>query len=74
MEFTMEFMTSVFADTTSNQRKPCKSSDQQIALHLRYAKIGIAAVAAAARYQSGAKNPGLSLAGVEVQSRGDATA
>lgn len=38
-------------------RKPAKSSDQHNALHLCYGKIGISAVAAAARYQSGAKNP-----------------
>jgi hypothetical protein len=70
----MELTTSVFANVTSNRRKPCKSSDEQIALHLRYAKIGIPAVAAAARYHSGAKNPGLALALVEVHRRGDATA
>jgi hypothetical protein len=64
----MELTTTVFANSSS-QCKPCKSSDQQIALHLRYAKIGIAAVAAAARYQSGAKNPGLSFTVVEVQRR-----
>jgi hypothetical protein len=40
MEFTMELTASVFANVTSNRRKPCKSSDEQIALHLRYAKIG----------------------------------
>jgi hypothetical protein len=39
------------------QRKPAKSSDQHNALHLCYGQIGISAVAAAARYQSGAKNP-----------------
>jgi hypothetical protein len=41
----------------SNQRKPARSSDQHNALHLCYGQIGISAVAAAARYQSGAKNP-----------------
>ena len=69
----MELM-SVSANTNSNRRKPCKSSDQQIALHLRYVKIGIPAVAAAARYQSCVKNPGLSMAVIEVQHRGDPTA
>lgn len=43
---------------TGKQRKARKSSDEQIALHLCYRQIGISAVAAAARYQSGAKNPG----------------
>jgi hypothetical protein len=42
-------------------------------LHLHYAKIGIPAVAAAARYQR-AKDPGLLPAVVEAQRRGDATA
>jgi hypothetical protein len=53
----MQDVTAKSAKKTSNQRKPRKSSDEQIALHLRYRKIGISAVAAAARYQSGAKNP-----------------
>ena len=61
----MQPMRSVLANKTSSRRQPCKSSDQQVALHLRYAKIGIAAVAAAARYQSGAKNPGFSFAVVD---------
>lgn len=52
----MELRTSVFANGTGTRRQPCKSSDQEIALHLRYAKIGILAVAAAARYQSGTRN------------------
>lgn len=67
----MELMTSVFAN--SDQRQPRKSPDQQIALHLRYAKIGIAAVAAAARYQSAAKSPGISLAVVKVPRRMEAS-
>jgi hypothetical protein len=37
--------------------QPVKLSDQPIALHLCYGQIGISAVAAAARYQGGAKNP-----------------
>ena len=59
----MQDLTATSVNKTSNQRKPLKSSDQHIALHLRYGKIGIPAVAAAARYQSGGKNflrpPGL---------------
>ena len=68
----MELMTGVFANG-SRKQKPCKPS-QEIALHLRYAKIGISAVAAAARYQNSAKNPELSLAVVELERRRDATA
>jgi hypothetical protein len=56
----MEPMIREFAAKNSGRRMPCKSSDQQVALQLRYAKIGIAAVAPAARYQSGVKNPGIS--------------
>lgn len=44
------------AESTGNKRKLHPSSDE-IALHLRYGRIGISAVAAAARYQGGAKNP-----------------
>jgi hypothetical protein len=43
------------ANNASRQRKPNKSSSQQIALHLCYGQIGISAVAAAARYQSDTK-------------------
>src|SRR5271156_4043273 len=53
----MQEVTAKSAKKISNQRKPRKSSDEQIALHLCYRQIGISAVAAAARYQSGAKNP-----------------
>src|SRR5271155_6213516 len=53
----MQDVTAKSAKTTSIQRKPRKSADEQIALHLCYRQIGISAVAAAARYQSGAKNP-----------------
>lgn len=50
-------MKDVPANSAKNhQRMPRKSSDEQIALHLCYGQIGISAVAAAARYQSGAKN------------------
>jgi hypothetical protein len=72
-EFKMEPVSSVFANKTRSRRKPCKSSDQQMALHLRYAKIGIAAVAAAARYQSDPNNSGLSTEVVGTQRRGGAT-
>jgi hypothetical protein len=59
----MQDLTAKLVNRTSNQCEPLRSSDQYIALHLRYGKIGIPAVAAAARYQSGGKNflrsPGL---------------
>ena len=45
------------AETTSTQHKPRGSSEKDIALHLCYGQIGISAVAAAVRYQGGAKNP-----------------
>ena len=47
-------MKQVSADTAN---QPAKISDQRIALYLCYGQIGISAVAAAARYQGGAKNP-----------------
>ena len=50
-------MQNLIAESTNKanpEEKPRKFSDQ---LHLRYGKIGISAVAAAARYQGGAKNP-----------------
>ena len=53
----MNDVTANSAKKTSDQRKPRKSSDESIALHLCYGQIGISAVAAAARYQGGAKNP-----------------
>jgi len=37
--------------------KADKTGREQVALHLRYGRIGISAVAAAARYQGDAKNP-----------------
>jgi len=46
------------AKKTNAQREPRKCADPQTALDLHYGQIGIAAVAAAARYQSGARNPG----------------
>jgi hypothetical protein len=48
-------VTAEAANNASRLRKPIKSSDQQIALHLCYGQIGISAVAAAARYQGGSK-------------------
>ena len=68
----MPNVTAKSANRTSNQRKPRKSADEQIALHLCYGQIGISAVAAAARYQSGAKNPGCPPAIVKLDERGAA--
>jgi hypothetical protein len=48
-------VTAEAASNASRQRKPNKSSGRQIALQLCYGQIGISAVAAAARYQSGSK-------------------
>jgi hypothetical protein len=62
------------ASKTSNQRKPRKCADAQTALDLRYGQIGISAVAAAARYQSGARNPGHPPVVVELDERGAAIA
>jgi hypothetical protein len=60
------------AKKTVDQRKPRKSADEQIALHLCYRQIGISAVAAAARYQGGAKNPGYPPTTVKLDERGAA--
>jgi hypothetical protein len=62
------------ARKTSNQRKPRKCSDAQTDLDHRYGQIGISAVAAAARYQSGARNPGHPPVVVELDERGAAIA
>jgi hypothetical protein len=70
----MPNVTAKSANRTSNQRKPRKSADEQIALHLCYGQIGISAVAAAARYQSGAKNPGYPPTIVKLDERGAAIA
>ena len=59
---------------TNAQRKPRKCPDPQTALDLRYGQIGISAVAAAARYQSGARNPGHPQVVVELDERGAAIA
>lgn len=70
----MNDVTAESAKKTSDQRKPRKSSDDSIALHLCYRQIGISAVAAAARYQSGAKNPAYPPVVVELDERGAAIA
>ncbi len=51
-------MKNISAKTATNvdSRLP-KNSGQSTALHLCYGQIGISAVAAAVRYQGGAKNP-----------------
>ncbi len=67
----MQDQTAKLTDKTSNQHRPCKSSDQQTALHLRYGEIGISAVAAAARYSS-VKDPGYRSVAIEPEYRGAA--
>jgi hypothetical protein len=49
-------MEDVKIETPKDLTKTGKSSAEPFALHLRYRKIGISAVAAAARYQGSAKN------------------
>jgi len=44
------------AKNTADQRGVRKSSEENLALHLRYGQIGISALAAAVRYQGHAKN------------------
>jgi hypothetical protein len=66
----MQNVSATSAKKASNLRKPRKTSEDQIALHLCYGQIGISAVAAAARYQSGAKNPGYPPATIELDERG----
>jgi hypothetical protein len=70
----MQDVTAKLAKKTGNQRKPRRSSDENIALHLCYGRIGIPAVAAAARYQGGAKNPANAPAPVKLDERGAAIA
>jgi hypothetical protein len=70
----MQEVTAKSANKIGNQRKPRKSSDEQIALHLCYRQIGISAVAAAARYQSGAKNPAQASAANRLDERDTAVA
>jgi hypothetical protein len=59
---------------TNSQRKPQMRSDASTALDLSYGQIGISAVAAAARYQSGARNPGHPPVVVKLDERGAAIA
>jgi hypothetical protein len=59
---------------TSHQRKPQKRAAAERALDLSYGQIGISAVAAAARYQSGARNPGHPPVVVKLDERGAAIA
>jgi hypothetical protein len=70
----MQDVTAKPAKKPANQRKARNSADEQIALHLRYRQIGISAVAAAARYQGGAKNPSYAPAPVKLDERGAAMA
>jgi hypothetical protein len=58
----MSYATVKAAKTTDNQRE----SSEQPALHRRYGQIGISAVAAAARYQGGAKNPAYAPVAIKV--------
>lgn len=53
----MQDATAKTDEKTVNQRKPRQSTADNTALHLCYGRIGISAVAAAARYQGSAKNP-----------------
>ena len=68
----MQDVTAKTAKKTGNQRKPDKSSDEHIALHLCYGQIGISAVAAAVRYQGGAKNPAYAPVAIKSDERGAA--
>jgi hypothetical protein len=58
------------AARSAKMAKPRKCADAQTALDLRYGQIGISAVAAAARYQSGARNPGHPPVIVKLDERG----
>lgn len=53
----MPHVTAKTDEKTANQHKPRKSIAENNPLHLRYGRIGISAVAAAARYQGSARNP-----------------
>jgi hypothetical protein len=50
-------MDNVKIEKAANSADSGKSSAEIVPLHLRYRKIGISAVAAAARYQGDAKKP-----------------
>ena len=62
----MRDVTVEIAEKSSREERPArKSSRENIALQRRYGKIGISAVAAAARYQGDGKNPAYAPATVE---------
>ncbi|HXX03018.1 MAG TPA: hypothetical protein VEJ37_01700 [Xanthobacteraceae bacterium] len=60
------------AEKTGDHREAYESANQRIARDLRYGRIGISAVAAAARYQRAAKNQ--AYAPVVIKSDGHRTA
>ena len=62
------------AKKTKAQREPRKCAEPHSALDLCYGQIGISAVAVAARYQSGARNPGHPQVVVALDERGAAVA
>jgi len=60
-------MKDISTNTANNvDNQPAKNSGQSTALHLCYGQIGISAVAAAARYQGGAKNPAYAPAAIRL--------
>ncbi len=61
------------AEKTDNRHKSDKSSNEHIALHLCYGQIGISAVAAAVRYQGGAKNLAYAPVATKADEHGAAT-
>ncbi len=70
-------MNDVTADTaknTASQRAARKASDENLALQLCYGQIGISAVAAAVRYQGGAKNPAYAPVAMKADDRGATSA
>ena len=58
--------------TSQKKRQARKSADKTIPLHRRYGQIGISAVAAAVRYQGGAKNPAYAPVAIKWYDRGGA--
>ena len=66
-------MNDVTADRAKNAANQCaapKAPADNLALHLCYGQIGISAVAAAVRYQGGAKNPAYAPVAIKVDGRG----
>lgn len=59
----MSYATAKSAKKTDNQRE----SEERAPLHLCYGQIGISAVAAAARYQGGAKNTAYAPVAINVE-------